>query len=62
VRKGVYFESQVDVFLGSVEDGLAARDARVVDEDRWSAERGADGRGGFGDGRGRREVAFEEAD
>jgi hypothetical protein len=31
VRECVYFEGQVEVFLGGVEDGFAARDAGVVD-------------------------------
>lgn len=62
VGERVYLEGQVNVLLGGGENGFAARDACVVDQDGWVAERGADGGGGFGDGRGRREVAFEEAD
>lgn len=50
VGKGVDFEGQVDVFLGAVEDGAAARDAGIVDEDGWVAERGADFGGGGCDG------------
>jgi hypothetical protein len=62
VRESVDFEGQVQVFLGGVEDGLAAGDAGVVDEDGGVAERGADGGGGGGDGGGGGEVALEEAD
>jgi hypothetical protein len=31
VREGIDFESEVDVLLGALEDGLAACDAGVVD-------------------------------
>lgn len=50
VGEGVDLEGQVDVFLGAVEDGAAARDAGIVDEDGWVAERGADFGGGRCDG------------
>lgn len=52
VAEGVYFEGEVDVLFGGFEDGFAARDARVVDEDGGVAERGADLRGCAGDGGG----------
>lgn len=55
-------EGQVEVALGGVEDGFAARDARVVDEDCWAAQGGADLAGGGFDGGGGGEVAVEEVD
>ena len=43
VGERVDFEGQVEVFLGGVEDGFAARDAGVVDENCGVAECAADG-------------------
>ena len=62
MAEGVDFEGQVDVLLCRLEDGLAACDSGVVDQDRGVTECGADGRGGRGDGLGVGEVALEEAD
>ena len=55
-------EGQVEVALGGVEDGFAACDARVVDEDCGVAQGGADLAGGGFDGGGGGEVAVEEVD
>jgi len=46
VRNGVDIEGEVNVELGGVEDGLAARAARIVDQNRRVAIHGADGGGG----------------
>ena len=43
VREGVDFEEEAGLRLGAAEDGAAAADAGVVDEDGGRAEGGADG-------------------
>ena len=62
MAEGVDLEGEVDVLLCRLEDGFAACDSGVVDQDRGVTERGTDGRGGGGDGLGVGEVALEEAD
>ena len=43
VREGVDFEEEAGLGFGAAEDGAAAADAGVVDEDGGCAEGGADG-------------------
>ena len=62
MRERVDAEGEVEVALCGVEDGFAARDARVVDEDCGAADGGADLGGGGGDGGRGGEVAGEEVD
>lgn len=62
VAESVDLEGQVDVLFGRLEDGLAACDTCIVDENRGVSQCGADRRSGVGDGVGGAEVAFEEAD
>jgi hypothetical protein len=62
VRECVDLEGEVDVFLGAFEDGLAAYNTGIVDQDSGVAERRADLTCSGGDGFGRREIAVEVAD
>jgi hypothetical protein len=61
VAKCVDFKGEVDVLFRRVQDGFAARDAGIVDQDRWVTESRADGRSGGGDRIWGGEIAFEEA-
>lgn len=62
VGEGVDLELEASVGLAAAEDGAAAADAGVVDQDGGLAHGGADGGGGIGDGCRRGDVAFVEAD
>lgn len=61
VRERVDGEGQAQVGGRGAEEGLAARDAGVVDEDGGGAERSADGGASRGDGGFGGEVALEES-
>jgi hypothetical protein len=59
VGEGVDLKGQAQVGVGDVEQVLAAREARVVDEDGGRADEGGDGGTDGADLRGGGEVAVE---
>ena len=62
VGDGVDAESDVEVGICVLEEGLAAADAGVEDQDGGGAEGGAEGGGGLVDGGGGGDVAVVEGD
>lgn len=61
VRQGVNLELQTGLGLGATEDGAAAADSSIVDQDCRFAHCPADGCGDLGDGCWRGDVAGVEA-
>lgn len=62
VRDGVDLEGETEVVVGGIEDGLAAREAGVVDEDGGVADFALDGGSAFFDCIGGAEIAVEVVD